>query len=1394
MLGNWIARRSHVNAPRERRRSFSRGPRVTRRKLFVEPLEDRLLLSTINWVNRGMASDNFASTFGANAPAARAVVDAALGAWQRVITDFQQAVPDLVLCFLGTSNPNTLDITLSMNSTGTGFGGGAGAPASYDCNDHPLSRSIVISRGNDTDGDGVGDGAGWYLDPNPNDSSEFAGTIFNPFVGRATPGGPAAGLADLFSLVTIEMNHALGVTNFTGSGSPRWNTNNPYITNTGVADSVDTPGTLWTFSGGPSGVTALLTSNNGGPGGNDTGNPLHVALPPQTNAGIPAGFSGALDVGNASLTGFPGDLRFLPSLLSSMMLQDVYGYSLVAGGADVFGTMHALWNSTTGNLLVRGMTGNNNSADVINISRSGSELVVSVDVGADVPGTGPTGPLESRFNIATVSSLTINGLDGADTIKLSGDLSFLTGGITITGDAGADTLTVNFASGNPVPAAGLSFDGGTGADLLILEGGSFPSETYTATGSSAGSISFGSSVITFSNIAPITDTVTVTNFTMTATGVGESVNIVDGPVVVTADCLAGCQSTEVNSGSGTFELIDFANKTNVTVDGAGGDDTITLNNPNIAVGLTSMMINGGAANDVINIRRTIVALPVTVNGGSGNDIVNVGSAGNSLDTIQGAVNANGDSSITGDTLNLNDQGDTDPHTYTINAATLLRSGAATITYGTFEDVTVNGGSGGNTVNVRGTPLGTSVVANSGTGSDTINVGNVANSLDDILGSVRVNGQSPAAGEALNINDQGDADPHTYVVTSTTVDRNGAATITYATVESLMLNAGLAANTINVRSTLAATPVTVNGGPDDDTINVGNLSDSLDDIQGTISVNGNAPAASDALNVDDQGDAEAHVYSITGTTVDRDGAATITYATVETLTVNGGTGGNTLYVKNTVATTAVIVNAGAAGDDVFVDSNGPDADGTVDLIKSSVTVNGQGGTNTLRLEDFSDPNTVAGDVVHVTPTQIGADASDTFFGTGGSLTYSDLAHVTLNLSNGYFPDTVYLIPSATTEFELHGNDPHCPMNPDQLPGDALYVDFTGVTDPKLVSDGAGNSVWTFSNRENVAFDGFEKLNHVGIVVVAPDYGAPPEVRVFDAETGTLKFSFLAFDGNFLGGVRVAVGDVSCDGIPDIIVGAGPSGAPLVRVFNGATALPLAGTLGGFLAYPAKNKSGVWVAAGDINQDGFTDIITGPDKGGGAPLVKVFSGQNGNPLGQFTAYETKFQGGVRVAVGDINGDSVPDIVTAPGAGRAPQVRVFDGTNLTHQIASFLAFNKNYQIGLYVAVGDITGDGRADIVAGGGDGGHRLVRVFDGTDLSAPPVVSFEPYQTQSGDSIRVALVDSNEDGDLELVTALGPDGKQGPKLFDFDLALNPNEVDSFFAGDFDFSKGFFVAGGG
>ncbi len=938
-----------------------------------------------------------------------------------------------------------------------------------------------------------------------------------------------------------------------------------------------------------------------------------------------------------------------------------------------------------------------------------------------------------------------------------------TNGILIEGGFGTDRITIDATISETITVRGMAGS----ADTLIINGGNLASGTYTPAGTQTpgldgntdfrGQIAFaGGATFNFEEFQT-TGFVTVqsvTSFTIITPNSNDS---------VTMGIPAGGQNgVSGTSGGVAFVPLRFASVANFTIDTATNDggspnDLVTIASALVAAGMMNFTVNTGNGADELIINQPNYALPV-----GGGSFSFQGGADSDLITATANVS-----------FNLSD-----------SSLGIVSDSAIALT--SVEQADLTGGASANTFTVSN--WGGSAELYGQGASDSY----IVNFVGSGSGSVLIFDSGASGTDTGEVN--GTGGDNTLVITSTLVSL-GSEDVTFSGLESLTVNGLAGDDIVNVRSTGASTPVIANGNDDDDIFNVGNLFDSLDDILGALTLNGNSPAASDSVFVNDQGDADAHIYVLTSSTVDRDGAALITYGTIELLTVNGGSGGNAINVQNTASTTSVVVNTGAGDDEVAVDSDGGPADppsGTVDGIVSSLTINGQGGTNTLRLEDYSDLGLVSGDVVHVTPTQIGADPGDSFFGAGGSLAYSDLAHITLNLSNGYFPDTVYLIPSATTAFELHGNDPDCPMNPDQLPGDALYVDFTGVTDPLLLADGNGNATWTFSNREDVAFDGFEKLNHVGVIVVAPDVGSIGPVRVYDAELGTLKFTFLPY-GSFSGGVRVAVGDVSCDGIPDIITAAGPGMAPLVRVFNGATGLPFAGTLGGFYAYAKGSQAGVWVAAGDINQDGFTDIITGPDNGGGAPIVKVFSGQTGIHQTNFLAYDKKFTGGVRVATGDINGDTVPDIIVAPGPGRAPLVRVFSGANLAlAPFANFFAVAQNERKGVYVAAGDVNGDGRDDIITGGSNGSSRLVRVFNGMNLAAAPLFSFQPYIPDPGDSIRVAAIDINGDGDFEIVTAGGPGGQMKPKVYDF--TPNPDEQEGYLTVTNTGSGGYYVGAGG
>jgi hypothetical protein len=176
-----------------------------------------------------------------------------------------------------------------------------------------------------------------------------------------------------------------------------------------------------------------------------------------------------------------------------------------------------------------------------------------------------------------------------------------------------------------------------------------------------------------------------------------------------------------------------------------------------------------------------------------------------------------------------------------------------------------------------------------------------------------------------------------------------------------------------------------------------------------------------------------------------------------------------------------------------------------------------------------------------------------------------------------------------------------------------------------------------------------------------------------------------------------------------------------------------------------------------------------------------------LYSFMAYDVHFQGGVRVAGGDVNGDGKADIITAPGFSGGPDVRVFSGAT-GQLIQEFLAYAPGFLGGVYVAAGDINGDGHADIITGAGQGGGPQVSVFSGVNDAL--LESFFAYSVGFTGGVRVAVVsDINSDGGPEIVTATGAGGAPHVEIFD---GLSLTQLDSFFAYDNRFTGGVFVGG--
>lgn len=273
-----------------------------------------------------------------------------------------------------------------------------------------------------------------------------------------------------------------------------------------------------------------------------------------------------------------------------------------------------------------------------------------------------------------------------------------------------------------------------------------------------------------------------------------------------------------------------------------------------------------------------------------------------------------------------------------------------------------------------------------------------------------------------------------------------------------------------------------------------------------------------------------------------------------------------------------------------------------------------------------------------------------------------------------------------------------------------------------------------------------LLSAGVYATAADAGGQPLVKVYDAASGAEKMSIMAYDSAFTGGVRVAVGDVNGDGTPDIITAPGAGGGPDIHVFDGASGQ----LIRQFFAFDPRFAKGEFVASGDVNGDGASDIIVGADQGGG-PNVVVFSGNDNSILDNFFAYDPRFIGGVRVAASDVNGDGKADIITGAGPGGGPNVSILSGANGS-VLSSYFAYDPRFTLGINVAAGDVNGDGVSDVVVGADQGGGPNVVAFSGTDNST--IQNFFAFDPRFIGGVRVSTADVN--GTAQIVVTPGPGG--------------------------------------
>ena len=272
-------------------------------------------------------------------------------------------------------------------------------------------------------------------------------------------------------------------------------------------------------------------------------------------------------------------------------------------------------------------------------------------------------------------------------------------------------------------------------------------------------------------------------------------------------------------------------------------------------------------------------------------------------------------------------------------------------------------------------------------------------------------------------------------------------------------------------------------------------------------------------------------------------------------------------------------------------------------------------------------------------------------------------------------------------------------------------------------------------------------------------------------------FTGFGGN----VRTAVADVNGDGVQDTVLVTGPGIQTRFAAVSGKDNTT-------FLINPtdpfsdANFTGGAFVAAGDLDNDGRAEIVISPDRGGG-PRVAVISLVAGTPTLRanfFGIDDANFRGGARVGLGDVNGDGFQDLAVGAGFLGGPRIALFDGktvfTTPTRIVNDFFGFpgtdSETLRNGAFVSVGDTDGDGKADLILGGGPGGGPRVFILSGDRLTGGDVGGalavplnnfFVDGNTADRGGVRVAVKDVDGDNKAEVAVGSGEGSVSRVRVF-------------------------------
>lgn len=604
-------------------------------------------------------------------------------------------------------------------------------------------------------------------------------------------------------------------------------------------------------------------------------------------------------------------------------------------------------------------------------------------------------PLEARTLFTT---LVVTGTPGNDNITLGifhWAQPFFADGISVT----LNGVTTNYP---PNLWTAVQINNGAGNDTINVLGTLVPTSVM---GGGPDVVNVGDST----GVQNIRQSLNVSNPPSTT-----NLTINDAPD-------AGGHSAIIGAGqvSGLAPAVISYNPTQISslqVNGGSGGNNFTISHtiPGIVTNVLS-----GTGVDVVNVTATTATGTLNVNGQNGADTVYVGDI-DGVQSIAGPVNIS--NSLSGSILYIDDAHDTTARGATITDTAVLNLAPAAIGYANLAELTVDGGSGGNTWFVGGTIANIPTILNAGTANDTATIGATAaggtfgfngeggtdavtvgfqGTVQPIAGTVSISSTVSNSTSVL-VDDSADTTARNATLASTVLPTlppnwgilTGLAPASiefqYARISSFGVTLGPASNSLNIRATQVPTnvsggghimirpfplpPIIVGG---DDTINIGD-GGSAQNIAGVITIAN--PWGQNTINVNDGADSAriAVLDNVSLGTLDPYGTITglapaaidYDYRHSAALNITSGPGANTFNIHAT-GTSTTITSGGA--DHVNVSSAG-----SVQGIGGNLTLENLASHTVLTVDDSADP-TARTVTLGTAPPAGDADPFDTLSG-------------------------------------------------------------------------------------------------------------------------------------------------------------------------------------------------------------------------------------------------------------------------------------------------------------------------------------------------------------------------------------------------------------------------------